>query len=132
MTTPIEKFEYLAGLADLSWHDCQDAWFESRQLIPKIAPYLRELEAKATPADTDLESWKARAEINGRKAMEWQDRAERAEAALRGLVKLKNHKAVYGDDESYRNLKPVMWKNAFDAAGVEPVATARPDRSKDG
>jgi hypothetical protein len=56
MTTPIEKFEYLAGLADLSWHDCQDAWFESRQLIQKIAPYLRELESKAPAAYSKTEA----------------------------------------------------------------------------
>lgn len=43
--------------------------------------------------------------------------------ALQGLVKLKNHKALYGDDESYRNLKPIMWANAFKAAGVEEVSS---------
>ncbi len=46
---------------------------------------------------------------------------------LGGLVKWKNYKAIYGADESYRNIKPVLWKNAFDAVGIEQVPTDKSD-----
>lgn len=37
MSSPIDKFKYLCGLKELSWEDCQDAWFESQKLMPEIA-----------------------------------------------------------------------------------------------
>jgi len=39
--TSAEKFEYLSGLSELSWDDCQDAWFASKKLIPEVAKELR-------------------------------------------------------------------------------------------
>lgn len=35
--SPIEKFQFLCGLKELSWEDCQDAWFESQKIMPDIA-----------------------------------------------------------------------------------------------
>lgn len=40
MRSPLERFQYLVGLSELSWQDCQDAWFESVKLIPQIAKEL--------------------------------------------------------------------------------------------
>lgn len=53
--TSAEKFQYLSVLADLSWEDCQDAWFASRQLIPEIAKELTEL-ANLRERNASLES----------------------------------------------------------------------------
>jgi len=36
-----EKFEYLSGLSELSWDDCQDVWFAAKKLIPEVAKELR-------------------------------------------------------------------------------------------
>jgi septal ring factor EnvC (AmiA/AmiB activator) len=38
--TPLEKLQFLNGLSELSWDDCQDAWFESNKLMPQIAAQL--------------------------------------------------------------------------------------------
>lgn len=43
MNGSAQKFEYLSGLADLSWSDCQDAWFEARKLIPEVAKEVKRL-----------------------------------------------------------------------------------------
>jgi len=37
MDSPIDKFKFLCGLKNLSWNECQDAWFESQKLMPEIA-----------------------------------------------------------------------------------------------
>jgi hypothetical protein len=50
MKTPIEKFQYLSGLSQLSWEDAQDAWFESNKLIPEIAEYVKSIEEERDEA----------------------------------------------------------------------------------
>lgn len=41
---PIDEFNYLIGLKDLSWDDCQDAWYRTVKLMPEIeAEYQRVL-----------------------------------------------------------------------------------------
>lgn len=44
--TSIEKFQYLIGLKNLSWQDCQDAWFASVKLMPKIEKEFTALQAR--------------------------------------------------------------------------------------
>lgn len=64
MTSPLEKLQYLNGLSGLSWEDCQDAWFESNQLMPKIAEALASLEARVKGLEAHVA--KQREHLDGR------------------------------------------------------------------
>ncbi len=50
LTSPIERFQFLSGLSDLSWDDCCDAWFEARKLLPSLAEYAKDAEARGRAA----------------------------------------------------------------------------------
>lgn len=53
MANPVEKLQYLAGLSDLSWNDCIEAWFEAKKQIPEVAKHVQQLEAEcAAPKKT--------------------------------------------------------------------------------
>jgi hypothetical protein len=52
--------------------------------------------SQSAPTDSDVEIWKARAEINGRKAMEWQDKYEATLRAPAG-VQVRADGLYFGD-----------------------------------
>ena len=58
MSSPIDKFKYLCGLKELSWEDCQDAWFESQKLMPEIASAFDAVVAERDALAAELETYK--------------------------------------------------------------------------
>lgn len=61
--TPLEKLQFLNGLSELSWDDCQDAWFESNKLMPQIA-------AQLSAAEKERDSLKSKLAV-AVEALEW-------------------------------------------------------------
>lgn len=58
--TPLEKLQFLNGLSELSWDDCQDAWFESNKLMPQIAAHLSAAEKERDELKIELEKERMR------------------------------------------------------------------------
>lgn len=57
MRTPLERFEYLTGLSDLSWDDCCDAWLEAKRQIPEVTAQLAAARAEVEEMKVEHAVW---------------------------------------------------------------------------
>lgn len=64
---PLEKFQFLCGLKELSWEDCQDSWFESQKIMPDIVVAYDAIARKLEQAEEDVRFYRK----------EWESACER-------------------------------------------------------
>lgn len=92
MTSPLEKFQYLAELTNMSWHDCCDAWLEAKNQIPAVVEELAQLRRErdelkhALTAEHEryLQEVDLAAEVRRRTCRErdeWRETSDRQDAA---------------------------------------------------